>query len=312
MAPPARDWHIVETNNGDRHINSKSEFTNFSDYEACLSFWRSDENQRTAGSSRFAERCYYAANTSQFDLFCGFSSEKAEPPSAQQNLRWLALQLTRHFEEAKKAAALAERLRIARDLHDTLAQCLTGIYAQLEAASQIRHQSPDLADACIHKAQELSQRGLQEIRRLVATLQPDATQCGDLTGNLRKLAHECSCEASTKVLFNCKGAIRLVPPDVGHQLVQIAREAVGNALRYAKAQSVRLTLEFTEVNIGLSIEDDGVGFRSDSRAIRKGFGLNTMAQRANRIEAAFSLVSSLGRGTAIRISAPCQAGSRKL
>jgi signal transduction histidine kinase len=107
-----------------------------------------------------------------------------------------------------------------------------------------------MADACIHKAKELSHRGLQEIRRLVATLQPDAAQCGDLTGNLRKLAHECSCEASTKVLFNCKdckGAIGLVPPDVGHQLVQIAREAAGNALRYAKAKSVRLTLEFTEV-----------------------------------------------------------------
>jgi hypothetical protein len=82
------------------------------------------------------------------------------------------------------------------------------------------------------------------------------------------LAYELSCDASTKVLFNCKGAVRLVPPDIGHQLIQIAREGVGNALRYAKAKSVRLKLGFTEVN---------------------------------RIEANLSLRTSLGTGTTIRI-----------
>jgi signal transduction histidine kinase len=146
----------------------------------------------------------------------------------------------------------------------------------------------------------------------VATLQPDAAQCGDLAGNLCKLADESSCDASTRVLFNCKGAVRLVPPDIGYQFVQIGREAVGNALRYAKARSVRLRLGFTNVNIELSIEDDGIGFRPDHPTVPKGFGLSTMRQRASRIDATFTLRTSPGTGTAIRISAPCPAFSDPL
>ena len=224
-----------------------------------------------------------------------------------------ALRLTtKHLDEAKKAGALAERSRIAGDVHDTLAQCLTGIYTQLEAASQIRHNSPDLADACILKAKDLSHKGLQEIRRLVARLQPDAAQCGDLAGNLCKLADESSCDASTKVFFICKGAVRLVPPDIGYQFIQIGREAVGNALRYAKAGSVRLRLGFANVNIELSIEDDGIGFLSDHPTVPGGFGLSTMRQRASRIGAAFALRTSPGTGTTIRISVPCPAFSDPL
>ena len=237
--------------------------------------------------SRLQGKGYYGAITPKSDISRTFSSLEAEERdlthSVQSNAE-LAPKLTRLIDEAKKAAALAERSRIAHDVHDTLAQCLTGIYTQLEAASEIRRTSPGLADACIHKAKDLSHRGLQDVRRLVATLQPDSVESSGLVENLRKLAHESSCDASAKVLFNCKGAVRLVPPDIGHQLIQIAREAVGNALRYAKAKSVRLKLGFTEVNIELSIEDDGVGFRPDHPATPKGFGLSTMKQRADRIE----------------------------
>jgi signal transduction histidine kinase len=83
---------------------------------------------------------------------------------ALQNHARLALQLTRRFDKAMKAGALAERSRTAHDVHDTLAQCLTGIYAQLEAASQM--QSPEVADECMRKAKGLSHEGLQEVRRL--------------------------------------------------------------------------------------------------------------------------------------------------
>jgi signal transduction histidine kinase len=76
--------------------------------------------------------------------------------------------------------------------------------------------------------------------------------------------------AKDDTLAQCRGAVRPVPPDIGHQLIQIAREAVGNALRYAKAKSVRLKLGFREVNIELSIEDDGVGFRPDNPAALRG------------------------------------------
>ena len=99
----------------------------------------------------------------------------------------------------------------------------------------VRQQSPELADACIRKAKDLSRKGLQEVRVLFATLHGDAAQRADLAENLRTLAEESSCDANTSVLFDCKGTTRPVSPDVGYQLLQIGREAVGNALRYAKA-----------------------------------------------------------------------------
>ena len=288
---------------------SKGEFTKSTDHELCLGYLRSDDCDPAAGMSQFPDDSYYSAATSRLELPRSFGAPKEkEPVYALQNDARLALQLTRHFDEAMKAGALAERSRIAHDVHDTLAQCLTGIYAQLEAASQIRQQSPEVADACIRKAKDLSHKGLQEVRRLVATLQADAAQRAELAGNLRKLADESSCDASTKVLFNCKGAVRLVSPDIGYQLLQIGREAVGNALRYAKAKNVRLRLGFANANIELSIEDDGIGFRPDTPTIPEGFGFSTMRQRASRIGAKFTLRTSPGTGTAIRILVPCRHG----
>jgi signal transduction histidine kinase len=292
---------------------SKGEFTKSTDHDLCLGYLRSDDCDPAPEMSQFPDDSYYSAATPRLDLPRSFGAPKEkEPVYALQNHARLALQLTRHFDEAMKAGALAERSRIAHDVHDTLAQCLTGIYAQLEAASQIREQSPEVADACIRKAKNLSHKGLQEVRRLVTTLQADAAQRAELAGNLRKLADKSSCDARTKVLFNCKGAVRLVSPDIGYQLLQIGREAVGNALRYAKARSVRLRLGFTNVNIELSIEDDGIGFRPDTPTIPEGFGFSTMRRRASRIGAKFTLRTSPGTGTAIRISAPCPAWSYRL
>jgi signal transduction histidine kinase len=292
MKHPVRNWH-----------------------PASLSGHESSDDERLACVSRLPGKRFFGAITPQFDILRSFSSQEAEerdPAHSVETNAVLAPQLTRLIDEAKKAAALAERSRIAHDVHDTLAQCLTGIYTQLEAASEIRRTSPGLADACIHKAKDLSHRGLQDVRRLVATLQPDSVESSGLAENLRKLAYESSSDASTKVLFSCKGAVRLVPPDIGHQLIQIAREAVGNALRYANAKSIHLKLGFTEVNIELSIEDAGAGFRPDNPATPKGFGLSTMRQRADRIEARFSLRTSPGTGTAIRILAPCPAWGHPL
>ena len=220
-----------------------------------------------------------------------------------------ALRLTRLVEEAEKAATSAERSRIAHDIHDSLAHCFTGIYTQLEASAQLRRANPDAADSCVCKAKELAHGGLQEIRRLVTALQPDVSRYSDLAENLGKLAFESSCEASPKVICNFPCEARLLPPDIGYQLFQIAREAVGNALRYAQAKSVILRLAFSEAAVDLSIEDDGIGFRPDQPRAVTGYGLDAMRQRANRIQAKFNLRTSPGAGTCIQISARCPAGN---
>jgi signal transduction histidine kinase len=307
-----KNGKLLSLTNGEGRINSKNDYMSLSDAERCSDYLRANDGKRPAEASLFLRNTCYSAITSQFDPVHSFCPQEEKLAYALQNPGRLALQLGKMLDEARKAAALAERSRIAHDVHDTLAQCLTGIYVQLEAASQVRHKNPDLADACIHKAKDLSHRGLQEVRRLVAALLPDADQYSDLAENLRELAQESSCDASTKVQFDCKRAVRLVPPDIGYQFFQIAREAVGNALRYAQAKIVVLKLGFTEVKVGLSIEDDGVGFRHENTTLSKGFGLNTMRQRADRIQARFSLQTSPGAGTSVQISAPCPAWSPSL
>jgi signal transduction histidine kinase len=109
-------------------------------------------------------------------------------------------------------------------------------------------------------------------------------------------------------------------PDIGYQLLQIGREAIGNALRYAKAKkvrlakakNVRLVLGFAKANIELSIEDDGIGFRPAPPTSPERFGLSTIRQRACRIGAKFTLRTSRGTGTAIRIVVPCPSWSYRL
>jgi signal transduction histidine kinase len=295
------------------HMHSKGDFRRRAGYRSCL------DSLRSNGAARLAdlpEPLWFTSQTpmdSQLDGVSGFSSqEEEELARALQNHATSALRLTRLIGEAEKAATSAERSRIAHDLHDSLTQCLTGIYTQLEAAAHLRQASPDVADSCVNKAKELSHWGIQEVRRLVAALQPDVARHADLAGNLCELAHESSCEAGTKVMCNFQPTGRLVPPDVGYQLFQIAREAIGNALRYARAKRVILELGFTELRVKLSIEDDGVGFRPGHPAALNGFGLNAMRQRAHRIQARFHLRSSPGAGTAIQISVHCPSWSRAL
>jgi signal transduction histidine kinase len=102
---------------------------------------------------------------------------------------------------------------------------------QLEAAVQMRSINADLADACIHKAKELSRRGLEDMRQLVSALHIDSWQYSDLAENLRKLVHESSCDLGPKILFDCAEPVCLVPANIGYQLLQMARETVGNSLR---------------------------------------------------------------------------------
>jgi signal transduction histidine kinase len=202
----------------------------------------------------------------------------------------LAVQMARLNEQARQAAILEERDRIARDIHDTLAQGFTGVVVNLEAASRtLKKQNLDLALEHIEHARSLAQAGLGEARMSVRALRPEALQQGDLAHALQSLLRRLESIGVLHARFSAVGEKIPLPRDIESELLRIAQEGVTNVLKHARARKVEVQLVFGSDAVRLSIADDGVGF--DPLACHDGFGLLGMRERAERIGARL-LVSS--------------------
>ena len=214
----------------------------------------------------------------------------------------LVIQLTRLAEQSKQAAILEERNRMAREIHDTLAQSFTSIRMQLEAATRLLSRKPEQAQACITFAQELAKSGLAEARRSVWALQPEAEDYRHLSTTLQRLAAQQTAETSIQVEVAIVGTPYALPPDVGMNLLRIGQEALNNALHHASAQTI-LTLTYDSQQVQLQIQDDGQGFDPQLES-SGGFGLISMEQRSDRLGGTFTIKSQPGHGTEIRVTVP--------
>ncbi|MBW4474279.1 MAG: PAS domain S-box protein [Stenomitos rutilans HA7619-LM2] len=216
----------------------------------------------------------------------------------------LALQLTRLAEEAKQVAIVEEQNRLAREIHDTLAQTFTGITLQLNNAQYYATQEAAIAWDIIEQVKTLARSGLAESRRLVWSLHPDAEEYRDLVGVLQRSFAQLTLHTALQTDFVVTGTPQLVPPDMGMNLLRIGQEAITNTLRYAQAQTLRMEIGFRVDAISLHIKDDGVGFDPQLAHDHGGFGLLGMQQRCDRLGGQFTLHSQSGRGTSILIQIP--------
>ena len=217
----------------------------------------------------------------------------------------LAIQMARLSEKARQAAVLEERNRIARDIHDTLAQGLTGVIVNLEASSRaLKKNDSELASVHLDHAREMAQAGLEEARNSVRTLRPNIPRHSRIASQLQNLVRMIEETASIEVRFSLIGQERLVPEAMRTEIVRIAQESMTNVLKHAKAELVLVEVAFEEDRLVLGVVDDGNGFVSDSD--HEGFGLIGMRERADRIGASLSIHSSLGKGTRIVLSVPNQ------
>lgn len=216
----------------------------------------------------------------------------------------LAIQLTRLVDGAKQAAVLEERNRIARDVHDTLAQAFTGVIMQLEATKRkISTAQPEVAQTHITRARSLAQAGLSEARRSVRALRPEFLESNDLPDALHHLATQMTFDTSAHILVDISGTPYPLSVEIETNLLRIAQEAVTNALRHADPQTVQVQLHFTEQRVELSVIDDGQGFEPQTQ-FEVRFGLIGMQERAQRMKGEFVLTSTMGQGTEILISVP--------
>lgn len=212
----------------------------------------------------------------------------------------LAIQLMRLSRESRQAAVVAERNRMARDIHDTLAQGFTGVIMQLQAAKGAAAQG-GLADASSHieRAEELARLSLGEARRSVRALRPRSLREGTLCMALADLLRQMSEGTELKTEFHVEGEQRSLSPDWEEGLLRVAQEALTNTIKHAGARMFRVRLSFETAQTRLQLVDDGNGF--DLHAQHEGLGLLGMKERVAQMGGQFLLTSRPGNGTEILI-----------
>ena len=216
----------------------------------------------------------------------------------------LAMRLANFAEERRQAAILEERNRLAREIHDTLAQGLTGIIIQLEAAKEVLSTAPDSAHLHLARAASLARESLTEARRSVRALRPQVLDDQDLPTALDRLAVRLSTSTQIPITFTLHGTPCPLPAEIAANLLRISQEAIINAWKHAQPRTISLNLGFHPREVRLHIHDDGRGFDTLTSPAGSGFGLTSMKERAERLGGHLTIISTLGQGTEIAVTVP--------
>ena len=205
-------------------------------------------------------------------------------------------------KRAEAASILEERNRMAREIHDTLAQSFTGVLVHMGTVSRLVTTRPDAVQMHIDIVRELARNGLIEARRSVAALRPQLLEDGSLWTALEQFV--ATMQSSTETRLTCKivGTPYILPPDTENNLLRIGQEAFTNAIKYSHANEIRVELVYEVTSCCLRVEDNGRGFEINDTAVSRGFGLMSMTERAEHIGAQLSINSHLGQGTKVSAS----------
>jgi signal transduction histidine kinase len=210
--------------------------------------------------------------------------------------------------QAREAGVHDERQRMAREIHDTLAQGLTGIITQLQAADRVR-EHPELWQHHVDQVNTLARDGLVAARRSVAALGPPELDDSRLPDAIAALAARWSRTSAVPVHVETTGEPRPILAEIEITLFRVAQEALANVARHAKASRAVVTLSYLDDVVMLDVRDNGVGFAVDAMPEDRatdgsGFGLRAIRQRLARVDGTLAIESEPGEGTAINASVP--------
>jgi len=217
----------------------------------------------------------------------------------------IAIERARLFARSVEYGAVEERNRLAREIHDTLAQGLAGISLQLETAEALMdaQADPQRVRRTISQALSLARANLEEARRSVLDLRPAPLEGRDLPDALSEVLSTLPNPGRVKIDLNIEGERRRLPARLEAGLFRIAQEAMTNVVRHARAKTARLSLNYSTDRIQLIIEDDGEGF--DPQDIPPGrFGLVGLNERAHMLGGNLILESSPRGGTRLEVTLP--------
>jgi signal transduction histidine kinase len=214
-------------------------------------------------------------------------------------------------DQAREAGMVEERQRLAGEIHDTLAQGLTGIISQLEAAEHVRDHRGDWSRH-LTQARTLARSSLTEARRSVRALRPEQLEDASLPEALGELARTWSERSGVAARLDTTGIPVRAGADVEAAVFRAAQESLSNVAKHASAGRVQLTLSYLDDTLLLDVADDGIGFDPQAVATAAGegaggsggYGLAGMKQRLARIGGTLTIEAAVGTGTTINATVP--------
>jgi signal transduction histidine kinase len=216
----------------------------------------------------------------------------------------IAITNARLQEQARELSVVAERNRLALELHDAVSQKLFGLVLSAEAAGTLLDRDPAAARDQVERLQTLAQDALEELRSLVFELRPVDLALDGLAGALRKHVGLVGRLEGLEIELTIESEPS-ADPTRDLEVLRIAQEALQNASKHSHASHVTVVLDDDGARLLLEIEDDGVGFDPAAEGIRsRRLGLTSMEERAERIGGTLELRSAEGAGTTVRLEAP--------
>jgi signal transduction histidine kinase len=241
-------------------------------------------------------------------LFGGYSLFTLEMLLRETRAREELEHTRRELEQtSRQAGVLEERQRLAREIHDTLAQGFASIVVQLEAAEMAaEHQT--FAGRYLRQARTSAREGLSEARRMVWALRPEILENTSLPEALQRLLLGWQEESGVRAQFTLTGEPRSLPPELEVGLLRIAQEALANIRKHSRARHATLTLSYLEDVVLMDVQDDGVGLQPPTTGT---FGLRSMRERVEALGGQMTVESEAGQGTTLAFSLPLYvAGAR--
>jgi signal transduction histidine kinase len=213
-------------------------------------------------------------------------------------------QLQKYSERSEELAKLKERNRLAREIHDTVGHCLTGISLGLAATVELGRKEPEKMADQLGRLGELSKQGLLDIRRSLKELRPDMLERRTLPAALRALADEINACSTRRVDVSIEGDADSINPGLEEVVYRVVQESITNAVRHGDARRVSVRLSAEPDSLRLHVEDDGDG----CSAVSEGFGLSYMRERVIAHDGFLEVDSAPGEGFRVDVYIPRSGG----
>jgi signal transduction histidine kinase len=216
-------------------------------------------------------------------------------------------QLQIYSERAEDTARIKERNRLAREIHDTVGHCLTGLSLGLAATRELFRRSPERVEDQIGRLESLSSQGLDDIRRSLKQLRPDGLESRDLSSALQKLAGEINGCSNRRIELRISGDIDELNPSLEETVYHVVQEGITNAVRHGNANNISVDLASSESILSIDVSDDGIGCAE----VFEGFGLNSMRERVADNDGMLEIESFPGRGFSLSVKVPLAGGAAR-